>query len=224
MRRLITIALLSALALGAQTKKVLVLGGSEEVVRDWQAVSSKLEIVQVDRDQVAAEIGDAEAFVGNITPEWVRAGKNLKWVHTMSAGVERVLHRSGGTDLRDSDIVLTNNQIVQGPEIADHAMALLLSLTREIPRWMALKEQKKWQGSPRNLFELNTKTALVIGVGGIGTQIAVRAWAHGMNVIGVDPEDIPYTPFHREGRQTRSARRGALPKLTWSSWPRRIRR
>ena len=36
---------------------------------------------------------------------------------------------------------------------------------------------------------------MVIGVGGIGTQIAVRAWAFGMNVTGVDPEDIPYTPF-----------------------------
>jgi phosphoglycerate dehydrogenase-like enzyme len=35
----------------------------------------------------------------------------------------------------------------------------------------------------------------VIGVGGIGTQIAVRANAFGMDVIGVDPEDVPYAPF-----------------------------
>ncbi len=195
MRRLIAIALFAALALSAQTKKVVVVGQSDEVVSEWQAVSSKLKIVNVDRDGVMAEIADADAFVGSIRPEWVRAGKKLKWVHTMSAGVENVLHRSGGNDLRDSDIILTNNQIVQGPEIADHAMALLLSLTREIPRWMSLKEEKKWQGTPRNLFELNGKTALVIGVGGIGTQIAIRAWAHGMTVIGVDPEDIPFSPF-----------------------------
>lgn len=195
MRRLIVFALLSAFALGAQTKKILVAGQSDEVVRDWQTASSKVKIVRVDRDGVMNEIGDADAFVGSIRPEWVRAGKKLKWVQTTSAGVERVLHRSGSNDLRDSDIILTNNQIVQGPEIADHAMAMLLSLTREIPRWLELKEQKKWQGSPRNLFELNTKTALVIGVGGIGTQIAIRAWAHGMNVIGVDPEDIPFAPY-----------------------------
>ena len=35
----------------------------------------------------------------------------------------------------------------------------------------------------------------VIGVGGIGTQIAFRAWAHGMRVIGVDTDDIPYMPI-----------------------------
>jgi phosphoglycerate dehydrogenase-like enzyme len=35
---------------------------------------------------------------------------------------------------------------------------------------------------------------VILGVGGIGTQIAFRAWAHGMKVIGVDPEDIPYMP------------------------------
>ena len=83
------------------------------------------------------EIGDADAFIGEIKPEQVRAGKNLKWVQVMSAGVERVLHLSGGNDLRDSNIVLTNNQIVQGPEIADHALALLLTLSRGINTFIA---------------------------------------------------------------------------------------
>ena len=61
------------------------------------------------------EIGDADAFIGNVNPEQVRAGKKLQWVQIMSAGAERVLHLSGGDDLRDSKIILTNNQIVQGP-------------------------------------------------------------------------------------------------------------
>jgi D-2-hydroxyacid dehydrogenase (NADP+) len=38
----------------------------------------------------------------------------------------------------------------------------------------------------------------VIGAGGIGMQIAVRAHAFGMEAIGVDPEDIPYTPFFQK--------------------------
>jgi phosphoglycerate dehydrogenase-like enzyme len=42
---------------------------------------------------------------------------------------------------------------------------------------------------------LQGRTAVVIGVGGIGTQIAVRAHAFGMTVIGVDPKDVPYMPF-----------------------------
>ena len=97
--------------------------------------------------------------------------------------------------MRDSRIVLTNNQIVQGPEIADHAMAMLLTLSRGLPRFIRDQSTETWQGRPFGGIELNGKTAVVIGVGGIGTQISVRAWAHGMKVIGVDPEDIPYSPF-----------------------------
>src|ERR1700726_4715556 len=84
------------------------------------------------------ETGDADAFIGHIPPHQVRAGKKLKWVAVMSAGVENVLFMSGGNDLRDrADIVVTNNRIVQGPEIADHALAMLLYLTRHLydPDW-----------------------------------------------------------------------------------------
>jgi phosphoglycerate dehydrogenase-like enzyme len=46
-----------------------------------------------------------------------------------------------------------------------------------------------------SLVELNGKTALIIGMGGIGTQIAQRAHAFGMVVYGVDPKDISLTYF-----------------------------
>lgn len=195
-RRLALLLLLSALALGAQTKKkVLVLNQPDEIINDWRTVSDKLELVSVTNDTVMSEIADASAIVGGVKPEWVMAGKKLEWVQSTSAGVERYLHMSGSNALRDSDIVLTNNQVVQGPEIADHAMAMLLSLTREIPKWLRYKDEEKWQGRPYELYELNEKTAVVIGVGGIGMNIAIRAWAHGMKVIGVDPDDKPMTPF-----------------------------
>src|SRR5437764_6589896 len=140
------------------------------------------------------EIADADAFIGNITPEQVRAGKNLKWVGVMSAGVEQVLFKSGSNDLRDSNIVLTNNKVVQGPEIADHALAMLLTLSRGLNVLMANQRQENWQPRPYPGIELRGRTAVVIGVGGIGTQITFRCWAFGMNVIGVDPEDIPMMP------------------------------
>ena len=181
--------------LGAQTKKILVSSRDAETLRDWQAVSSKVKLVPVTQDTVMSEIADADAFIGNIKPEHVRAGKNLKWVQTLSAGVEQVLHETGTTDLRDSNIVLTNNQVVQGPEIADHAMAMLLTLSRDLPRYIANRQTETWRGRPYVGIELRGKTAVVIGVGGIGQQIAQRAWAHGMRVIGIDPEDIPFSPF-----------------------------
>lgn len=193
---LLLVSVFSVAALTAQTKKkVLVLNQPDEVIADWRTVSNKLDLVPVTADTVMNEIADAHAIVGGVKPEWVVAGKQLEWVQSTSAGVENYLHKSGSNALRDSDIILTNNQVVQGPEIADHAMAMLLAMTREIPKWLKYKDEERWQGRPYELYELNGKTAVVIGVGGIGTQIAIRAWAHGMKVIGVDPEDIPYTPF-----------------------------
>jgi phosphoglycerate dehydrogenase-like enzyme len=193
--RSIVILIVLATALGAQTKKILVYRQSPEIVRALTAASPRARIVAVEADSVLEEIADADAFVGTIKPEWVRAGKNLQWVQSRSAGVESVLHLSGGNDLRDSDIILTNNQIVQGPEIADHAMAMLLAMTRDLPRYLRQQSAEEWKSTPLNVFELNKKTALVIGMGGIGTQIAIRAWAHGMTVVGVDPEDMPMTPY-----------------------------
>ena len=200
MRRLTLVAAISALALSAQTKKILVMGAGPDV-KEYQSASPKANVIPVTKDNVMKEIVDADAFIGTITPEMVRAGKNLKWTQIMSAGVETVLYkgpgqtapnRDYGAPLRESNIVLTNNQIVQGPEIADHALAMLLYLTRHLydPAWTQ-------PGRPQGQFpgiELRGRTAVVIGVGGIGTQISFRCWAFGMDVIGVDPEDIPFMP------------------------------
>lgn len=197
MRRLILLILLISFpaSLHGQNKKILLSSTSTELLEELQAVTPLAQIVPVTNDNVMKEIVDADAFIGRITPEQVRAGTQLKWVQTMSAGVETVLHLSGGSDLRDSNIVLTNNQIVQGPEIADHAMAMLLALTRDLDGFLELKKEQEWRRQGYTGIELNGRTALVIGMGGIGTQIAVRAWAHGMIVVGVDPEDIPYLPM-----------------------------
>src|SRR6266446_7220881 len=115
MRRLASLLAICACALSAQTKKIVV-DNSEGLAQELAGVSPKAHIVGVTPENVMREIGDADAYVGDITPEEVRAGKKLQWVQVMSAGVEGVLHLAASHDLRDSNIVLTNNQIVQGPE------------------------------------------------------------------------------------------------------------
>lgn len=199
MLRLTVLAALCAAALcdhaDAQTKKILVRGADPEMLREYQSASPKVRVVSVNNDNILAELADADALIGNITPAEVRAGKNLKWVAVMSAGVEQVLMNSGGSDLRDSNIVLTNNKVVQGPEIADHAFALLLALTRDLPLYWADKQNENWRKDKFRGIELMGKNAVIVGVGGIGMQIATRAWAFGMNVTGVDPEDRPLSPM-----------------------------
>ena len=194
LRRLLLFGLLAATFLQAQ-KKVLVVGG-DGIADDLKGVTPKARIVPVTPDTVMKEIADADAFIGNITSAEVAAGKNLKWVGVMSAGVEGVLYpEDGGSALRDSNIVLTNNKIVQGPEIADHALAMLLMLSRDLETLYRNDQKQIWNPKSFHGIELRGKTAVVIGVGGIGTQIAIRANAFGMKVIGVDPEDKPFLPF-----------------------------
>jgi phosphoglycerate dehydrogenase-like enzyme len=187
---------LFSVGLFAQPKKILLMSNSPEVLKDWMSVKHpNVRLVPVTRDTIMKEIVDADACVCPITPEQVRAGKKLKWVQSWSAGVENILFRSGGTDLRDSDIVLTNNKISEGIELADHAFALLLYNTRQLYRWRDQKDKEVWDSRGQNVIALPGMTAVVIGVGGAGTQIAFRAWAFGMKVIGVDPEDKPIMPI-----------------------------
>ncbi|MGH9697633.1 MAG: D-2-hydroxyacid dehydrogenase [Bryobacteraceae bacterium] len=196
MQRLILTALVSTLLVHAQQKKIVVLNGNAALMEQLQSATPDARIVAVERSKMMDEIGDADGYIGEITSAEVRAGKNLKWVGVMAAGVERVLFPADGTsDLRDSNIVLTNNKIVQGPEIADHALAMLLMLSRNLYVLYKNDQQQIWNPRSFHGIELRGKTAVVIGVGGIGTQIALRANAFGMSVIGVDREDKPFLPF-----------------------------
>lgn len=196
MSRLLFTVFVCCLSVFAQEKKILVENDEPSLLQQLRSVSAGARIVSVSDSNVMQELPDADAFIGEITSEQVRAGKNLKWVGVMSAGVERVLFPPDGTsDLRRSSIVLTNNKIVQGPEIADHALAMLLMLSRDLYTLYRNDQEQIWNPKSFKGIELNGKTAVVVGVGGIGTQISIRANAFGMHVIGVDPEDKPFLPF-----------------------------
>ena len=192
---IVLLALASTLPLGAQ-QKILVAGSDAALTQQLQTIAPQARIVPVSEANVMSEIVDADAYIGEITSAEVRAGKKLRWVGVMSAGVEDVLFpQDHSSDLRNSRIMLTNNKIVQGPEIADHALAMLLMLSRNLNVFYKKDQTQTWDQHSFHGIELNGKTAVVVGVGGIGTQIAVRASAFGMNVIGVDIEDKPFLPF-----------------------------
>ena len=104
MVRWIALGILSVSLCAAQSLKILVTGQSAETIADWQSASSKIKLVQVTSDTAMGGIPDADAYIGNISPELVRAGKKLQWMQTLSAGVEQVLLKSGSDDLANSDI------------------------------------------------------------------------------------------------------------------------
>ncbi|HET9402588.1 MAG TPA: D-2-hydroxyacid dehydrogenase [Candidatus Acidoferrales bacterium] len=166
-------------------KKIVVAGVGQAMVEQLRTVApAGVEIVGAAPTQVAAEIADADALIsGQITRQQLAAAKQLKWVQILNAGAEDYIPILKGTD-----VTLTNLKVVLGPEVADHAMALLLALTRGLYETIPAR---KWE-VPRDIgrvTELQGKTAVIVGVGGVGMQIAQRAAAFGMTVLGVDPKD-----------------------------------
>lgn len=188
--RNVAVAVLAILAVSSASgqgskKKILVTGvGEAMVARLKQAAPADVEIVGAAPAQVATEIGDADALISaQITRQQLAAAKRLKWVQILNAGAEDYIPILKGTD-----VTLTNLKVVLGPEVADHAMALLLALTRGLYETIPAR---RWE-VPRDvgrMTELHGKTAVIVGVGGVGTQIAERAAGFEMTVIGVDPKE-----------------------------------
>jgi phosphoglycerate dehydrogenase-like enzyme len=178
----------------AEKKRVLVTANLANDLADLAKTYPDLEMVVAKPDEMAAKIVDVDAVVG-ISPgpklaEILKAGRKLEWIQASSAGAEEFL---AIPDVVSSDIVLTNSKILLGPGVADHAMALLLNLTRDMKWW---NEQMKvgFVQKPRlPLIELQGKTALIVGFGGIGHQVAARAAGFGMRVLAIDVADVPPT-------------------------------
>ncbi|MBM3774860.1 MAG: D-2-hydroxyacid dehydrogenase [Acidobacteria bacterium] len=188
-------ALLALATLAAAEVKIVVAAGgphtwasNAEALGQYRKAAANAVIVAPGSDQeLAREIADADAVIGGVTPEVFSKARKLRWLQTISAGVEAY----GWKEFVESPVVLTNCKIVQGPTIADHAMSMLLAHTRGLKRFFSEQLREEWSRNGEGLTELQDMTAVVIGVGGIGSQIAQRAHAFGMTVIGVDPKDIP---------------------------------
>ena len=192
MRRQVLSLLVFCCVLPAQTKKVIA-NLPPDMVKQLAVSAPNVRIVPARGADLAKEIEDADALVGvTLTPELFKRARQLKWLHISSAGVE-----AHGTQvglfpaLVDSNVVVTNAKNVYGPQIADHAFAFLLALTRKLNVSIPRQQLEEWPTNRDGMFELNGKTAVIIGVGGIGSQIAQRAHGFGMRVIGVDIRDLP---------------------------------
>jgi phosphoglycerate dehydrogenase-like enzyme len=199
MKRFLILAFLGSSTLWPQVQKKVVITApgtwysplGEKELAELRAAAPGLRIVKPEPAQLMSELADADGILGVVTPEILRAAPKVQWVQIGSAGAERALF----PEMLQRPITLTNCRIVQGPEIADHAFALLLALTRQLPMAVRKQQTAEWNTKDYRPLELHGKSALVVGVGGIGMQIAIRAHAFGMKVTGVDPQDLPYVPY-----------------------------
>jgi phosphoglycerate dehydrogenase-like enzyme len=132
-------------------------------------------------------IGEAEVYFGyGITPELLEAAGRLKWFHSGAAGVGGSLRAGVG----DRDLVMSNSAGIYAEPLAEWAIGAMLYFARgfdiagaEVPRGGWPYEAMAGDSSP--LRELAESTVAIVGYGGIGRAIGMRAKALGMNVLAI---------------------------------------
>lgn len=115
-----------------------------------------------------------------IDEEMLNAAPLLKWVFSISAGVEKLPLK----ELKERGILTTNTSGVHAVTIAEYVMGGLLVMSHHYDRYIPLKKEKKWGGLISE-EDMEGKTILVIGAGHIGSEIGRKAKAFDMRVLGL---------------------------------------
>lgn len=125
----------------------------------------------------------AVAFYGRITPGLLESAPALRWVQTPMAGLEHYVF----PDLVAHPLTLTNMRGVYNDHIADHAWMFVLAFARGLHVYARRQARREWNDKGVPVVHLADATLGVIGLGGIGHEVARRGRVAGMLVLAVDP-------------------------------------
>jgi phosphoglycerate dehydrogenase-like enzyme len=169
----------------SQPQKVLVRLDRPERLAGLQAVAPGVQIVTVSSvDEAASMAADAQVLIGYCDEEILSAAPGLHWVQVYSSGVDRCVINPG---MHTGNKLLTNGQRIGSPALAEHAIALMMALVRGLDVFHSNQLNGAWQRNVAlgsgEFMELEGRTVLIVGLGGIGTQTAKRAHGLGMRVI-----------------------------------------
>jgi phosphoglycerate dehydrogenase-like enzyme len=124
-------------------------------------------------------LGEVEAIAGTINATQLAQAPRLRWVHSWAAGVDNDLF----PEMLESKVVLTSSTGNGAIPLAEHSMLLMLMLNRNVPRWMRAQTEKKWDRFTHP--ELNGLTVGIFGLGNSGSDLALKAKAFHMRVLGL---------------------------------------
>lgn len=123
------------------------------------------------------------ALNGGINRDILAQSPKMRWFHSPAAGVEGYLF----PEMIASPVILTNSKGVYSIFIAELAMGHLLAHTTQVHANTLREDRLTWLRNTLRGFELYHATALIIGLGNIGSEVADRCLGFKMKVIGVDP-------------------------------------
>lgn len=168
-------------------KRIVVGYDDPDLIAQLQAVAPEVEVQAAAADpKVRAEqLAGAQGVLGLCNLNTLDAAKELHWIQALSVGVERCVVLPG---LTERGIVLTNMQRTSGVPIADTAIAMTLALMRGLPQFGRQQVAARWADGQADLplmREVSGSTLLLVGLGGIGTEVGRRAHGLGMRVIAI---------------------------------------
>ena len=155
----------------------------EEVERLRRAFPQIAVVDAPSRDDRLRELPDADvAFLSHLKPDEFLAAPRLRWIQSPAAGVAGLLF----PELRTSAVTLTNARGIHGDAIAEHVLAVSIALFRQLNVAILRQSRHEWvKDGPATFRMLGGHVMGVVGLGSIGTAVAGRAAALGMDVIAV---------------------------------------
>ncbi len=145
-------------------------------------LAPKVKFVELSSNTVARDIADADASLGICSEDILLKAKKLQWIQWLAAGAERCVTLPV---VQERKPLVTNLQRAAAGSMSEHVMGLMLMLSRKLDFYIGEQRAARWSGySPTMpaMADLEGKTVLVVGLGGIGTEVARRAHAFGMKV------------------------------------------
>src|SRR5689334_23724652 len=163
-------------------------------------------VVAEDEAQAAREIATADAAFGTLSPALLGQAARLRWLQAPQAAPPAgYYHR----ELIAHPVVVTNFREIYNDHIGAHVMAFVLAFARGLHHYLPLQLRREWKPAPvdTGVVHLPEATALIVGVGGIGSETARLAEAFGMRVIGIDARrrDAPAGVLKLEGPEALDA-------------------
>jgi phosphoglycerate dehydrogenase-like enzyme len=167
--------------------KVLITGsdiGPENLANEVRAISPRLDaMVLPDRDALPALAPDVEVVAGGFPSGLLGQAPKLKWIHSWGAGVEV------SEAIQRSPVVFTCSKGNGAIPLAEHIILLMLMLARDVPRMVRAQQEHRWAKVVHG--ELTGRTLGIIGLGNSGRDLARKAKAFHMRVIGVRRTPTP---------------------------------
>src|SRR5688572_16345551 len=178
--------------------KVLLLDGIDpagiDVIEKTGAITPLVHD-KIPREQLLELVSDVDGIVvrsaTSVDRELIKHAPRLKVVGRAGVGVDNVDIEAA----TESGVLVMNSPGGSTTTTAEHAIAMLFALARSIPQaYLALKNGK-WEKSRFKGTEITGKTLGVVGLGRIGSEVARKCQAMGMNVLAYDPFINPDTPL-----------------------------